>query len=238
MAEGRAPTGLAVHAFKTGAEHGRRSGQQAVLARGEGLFHHRIDLGQPRQLGRNLHQLVAQAAAQAPGGGLDGLLQYPVTLAQRGEVGCSGGFGQVQQALGFGILTYRGQQAGVRLRAVGQHILDRLGGLTRLGQASAERPGQGHGTAPVHPLAEAIGQGGTAGRHRAVAETGEQAEELRSTQDRLRCVRHQGVRGQKPLILQPDDPAWMKAGPGRGPAGATRLRMTGCTHPVRPRSTQ
>ena len=97
------------------------------------------------------------------------------------------------------------------LGAVVQHIPGRFGGLIRLGQASAERPGQGHGTAPVHPLAEAIGQGGTAGRHRAVAETGEQAEELRSTQDRLRCVRHQGVGGQKPLILQPDDPGWMKA---------------------------
>ena len=102
------------------------------------------------------------------------------------------------------------------LGAVVQHIPGRFGGLTRLGQASAERPGQGHGAAPVHPLAEAIGQGGTAGRHRAVAETGEQAEEFRSTQDRLRCVRHQGVRGQKPLILQPDDPAWMKAVPGWG----------------------
>ncbi len=89
----------------------------------------------------------------------------------------------------------------MRLRAVGQHILERFGGFTGLGQTSAERPGQGHGAAPVHPLAEALGQGGTGGRHRAVAETGEQAEELRSTQDRLRCVRHQGVRGQKPLIF-------------------------------------
>ena len=82
------------------------------------------------------------------------------------------------------------------LGAVGQYILGPLGSFAGLGQASAQRAGQGHGTAPVHPLAEAIGQGGTAGRHRAVAETGEQAEELRSTQDRLRCVRHQGVRGQ------------------------------------------
>ena len=55
-----------------------------------------------------------------------------------------------------------------------------------------------------------------AGAAAGAAETGEQAEEFRSTQDRLRCVRHQGVRGQKPLILQPDDPAWMKAGPGEG----------------------
>lgn len=140
MAEGCAPAGLAVHAFKTGAEHRRRSGQQAVLARGEGLFHHRIDLCQPCQLGRNLYQLAAQAAAQAPGGGLDGLLQHPVALAQRGDVGGGDGFGQVEQALGLGILADRGQQTGMGLGAVGQHILDCFGGLTRLGQAPAEGP--------------------------------------------------------------------------------------------------
>ncbi|KAG1305459.1 hypothetical protein G6F62_015575 [Rhizopus arrhizus] len=80
----------------------------------------------------------APAAAQAPGGGLDGLLQHPVALAQRGEIGCGGGFGQVEQALGLGILADRGQQTGMGLGAVGQPSLDCFGGLARLGQAPAE----------------------------------------------------------------------------------------------------
>ena len=41
---------LAVHAFESGTQHRRGGGKQAVLARAQGLLHHRIDLGQPRQL--------------------------------------------------------------------------------------------------------------------------------------------------------------------------------------------
>ena len=172
-----------------GAEQGGRGGQQPAFAAGQCAFHRRVDGGQARQFRRARRQRVAQAGPQKPDGGVHGLLQEQVALAEEQVIGGILRAAAPGGGIEGGVFVDGTGQRGAHAGAVRFHGFGRSGFGERIGQRiglgpAVQRGGQGDGVGPVDPVAQPVrqrlrGRGDVRGR-----QAGQQTDERRATNRR------------------------------------------------------